>query len=265
MRPSVHVTMTPMDGFVDLHTHVLHGLDDGAKTRDDSLEMLRIAEANGTTDLVATPHANSRFTFDPALIDRRIAELAPHTGVRLHRGCDFHLHVSNIEDALANPGKYTIDHGPYLLVELPATVVPSGTDRILMQLLDAGMLPIVTHPERNGHLQRHTGDLVRWIGLGCAVQVTAASLTGLFGRAARASAHALVKAGLAHFVASDAHDAEVRTPSLREAYACLIDLFEEDRVRALFVENPRAVLEGDELDVDAPPPAARKRRWYQFW
>jgi len=254
-----------MSGFVDLHSHVLYGLDDGAKTRDESLALLRIAHANGTTDIVATPHANSRFAFTPAIISERIAELAPQTPVTIHRGCDFHLHLSNIQDAVAHPRKYTIDAGAYLLVELSEAAVFSGTERILSTLIEAGMVPIITHPERHRQLQSQPEMLAPWIELGCFVQVTAGSVTGLFGKSAARCAHWLVESGMAHFVSSDAHGSETRTPDLREAYGELVKLFDEARIRPLFVDNPRAVIEGEELEVEAPPPVITKRKWYQFW
>jgi protein-tyrosine phosphatase len=254
-----------MSGFVDLHSHILYGLDDGAKTRDESLAMLRLAHANGTTDIVATPHANSRFAFTPAIISERIAELAPQTPVSIHRGCDFHLHLSNIQDAVANPRKYTIDGGAYLLVELPEAAVFSGTERILSTLIEAGMVPVITHPERHGQLQSQPEMLVPWIEIGCFVQVTAGSLTGLFGKSAARCAHWLVESKMAHFVSSDAHGFETRTPDLRGAYEQLVKLWGDERIRPLFVDNPRAVIDGAELQIDPPPPLWRKRKWYQFW
>jgi protein-tyrosine phosphatase len=254
-----------MSGFVDLHSHVLYGLDDGAKTRDESLAMLRLAHASGTTDIVATPHANSRFAFTPSFISERIADLAPETPITIHRGCDFHLHLSNIQDALAHPQKYTIDGGPYLLVELSEAAVFSGTERILSTLIEAGMVPVITHPERHRQLQSQPEMLAPWIELGCFVQVTAASLTGLFGKSAARCAHWLVESGVAHFVSSDAHDSEARTPDLREAYGELLERWDEERIRPLFVDNPRTVIEGGKLEAEAPPPVIRKRKWYQFW
>ena len=253
-----------MTGFVDLHSHILYGLDDGAKTYDDSLAMLRLAHAGGTTDIVATPHANSRFAFTPAIISERIAELAPHSPLAIHRGCDFHLHLANIQDAVANPRKYTINGGAYLLVELPEAAVFSGTGRILATLIDAGMVPIVTHPERHRQLQSQPELMAPWIETGCLVQVTAASVTGLFGKSAARCAKWLVEAGMAHFISSDAHDSETRTPDLREAYDELVRLWGEDRIRPLFVDNPRTVIEGGELEAEVLP-VVRKRKWYRFW
>jgi len=199
------------------------------------------------------------------LIAERIAELSPASSVRIHTGCDFHLQFDNIQDALRNPEKYTINHKGYLLVEFPEVGVFHETETILGRLLDAGMVPIISHPERNLHLRKHPDDLARWVGNGCYVQVTAASFTGLFGKAPRNSAHDLLKRGLTHFIASDAHDTKYRTTSLSEAYTSLVDEFGEDDVRPLFVENPRAVIEGGSIDFEFPAFRPKARKWYQFW
>jgi protein-tyrosine phosphatase len=251
--------------FVDIHSHVLYGLDDGAKTLDESLEMLRLAAATGTTDLVATPHANSRYAFNPAMIDARIAELGPRTEVRIHRGCDFHLQANNIEDAIAHPDKYTINHLNYLLVEFSELGIFSGTDEILSDLVGAGMAPIITHPERNVRLHQRLDDIARWVGLGCYVQVTAGSCLGTFGKRSQGYVDELMERGLIHFVASDAHDCRRRSPSLREAYEAMRSAWGDAHVRPLFVDNPKAVLTGKIVDPEASAPPVRTGRWYQFW
>jgi protein-tyrosine phosphatase len=252
-------------GYVDIHSHVLYGLDDGAKTCEQSVEMLEIAARSGTTDIVATPHASGQYVFDPEMIEQRIAELSEKATVRIYPGCDFHLQFDNIEDALADPEKYTINHKGYLLVEFPHLSIFSETDAILMRLLEAGIVPIITHPERNAQLQRQVDDLARWVDFGCYVQVTASSYVGSFGRAAQACAHDLMRRGLTHFVASDAHDCRLRRPSLREAYAWLAERWDEESIRPLFEDNPRAVLTGDAIDFEFPRGAVKSRKWYRFW
>lgn len=252
-------------GFVDIHSHVLYGLDDGAKTREESLELLDIAARSGTTDLVATPHANSRYPFRPDLIAALVEELGGASPVHLYPGCDFHLQFDNIEDASANPDKYTINHRSYLLVEFPEMSVFPETEAILGRLVDAGMIPIISHPERNLHLRERYDDLGQWIGDGCYVQVTAASFTGLFGRAAKSSAHELLARGLVHFVASDAHDPRHRTTRLDAAYAALVERWDEDLIAPLFIDNPRAVVLGEAIDFEFPPSAPKARKWYQFF
>jgi protein-tyrosine phosphatase len=251
--------------FVDIHSHVLYGLDDGAKTAEDSVDMLRLAASDGTTDIVATPHANGQYAFDPQLIEQRIAELSGRAPIRIHRGCDFHLQFDNIQDALAHPDKYTVNHRGYLLVEFPDLAIFANTERILSQLLDGGMMPIITHPERNDKLQRRVDDVAKWVEMGCYVQVTAGSCTGTFGKDAKAAADALFKRGLVHFVASDAHDTKGRPPTLSASYASLANRWGEDAIQPLFVDHPRAVLIGEQIELDFEPAPVRRRKWYHFW
>lgn len=252
-------------GYVDIHSHIVYGVDDGAKTIEDSLEMLDIARQSGTTDIVASPHASGRYLFDPRIVERRVAELARLVPIHIYPGCDFHLQLDNIEDAVANPEKYTINHKSYLLVEFSNLGTLHGATGVLDRLLGAGMVPIITHPERHALLQRRIEDLTDWVARGCTVQTTAASHTGLFGKRAQASAQELLRKGLTHFIASDAHDCKVRHPSLREAYGQLADEWGEDAVRPLFVENPRAVLTGEPLEYEFAPAIAKTRKWYRFW
>jgi protein-tyrosine phosphatase len=252
-------------GYVDIHSHVLYGLDDGAKTLEQSVQMLQMAASHGTTDVVATPHANARYEFNPDVIEQRIAEIQGQVDIRLHRGCDLHLQIDMIEDALAHPRKYTINHKNYLLIEFPDLAIFPSTDEILLQLLEAGIVPIVTHPERNPQLQQRLEDIARWVELGCYVQVTAASCTGTFGNRARTCAEGLIGRGMVHFIASDAHDCAHRSPDLSGAYASLSALWGEEVIRPLFVDNPRAVLTGATVDFEMPAHAVRRRKWYRFW
>jgi protein-tyrosine phosphatase len=252
-------------GFADIHSHVLYGMDDGAKTRKDSIKMLELAAASGTTDIVATPHANSRYRYDPAVIDSQIADLnASVDGIRVHRGCDFHLQMDNIQDAIANPHKYSINGRGYLMVEFPDILLYRDVDSILNHLMEAGLIPVITHPERNSFLHTRADDLARWVTNGCYLQVTAGSMTGTFGKTAQRFAQELVRRGIVAIIASDAHDCVHRPPSLSAAYEAMTAEYGEHVVRPLFVDNPHAVIAGDTLDVDVRP-VKPQRSWYQFW
>jgi protein-tyrosine phosphatase len=251
---------------IDIHTHVLAGLDDGARSMEDSVEMIRIAAETGTTDLVASPHANLDFSFDPGLVEQRIAELEKAAGsLRIHCGCDFHLYFDNIQDALAHPSKYTINHKRYLLVEFPDILIAKSTPEVFAQLLAHGMTPVITHPERNYLLHRRMEEMESWIESGCLVQVTAQSLLGRFGGEARDVAQRLMKRGLVHFIASDAHDTEDRPPRLDLAYNYVASRYGRERAELLFVTNPRAVIDGQPLPEQPPPEPETGRKWYKFW
>ncbi|HOL70193.1 MAG TPA: hypothetical protein PKW45_02010 [Bryobacteraceae bacterium] len=256
-----------MPTMIDIHSHVLPGLDDGSPDLKESLRMLEIAAAAGTTDLVATPHANLQYGFDPSIVTRKLAELqasAPPT-IRLHYGCDLHLTPDNVRDALANPERYTINHRRYLLVEFPDILIPKTTAGIFSSMLEAGIVPVITHPERNFLLHSRLDELAGWVAQGCLVQVTAQSFLGRFGSEARAVCKELMKRGLVHIVASDAHDSKDRPPRLDLARRHVAKKYGEAAAERLFVSNPRAVLEGEPLPEPGRPWPERRRTWLKLW
>jgi protein-tyrosine phosphatase len=250
---------------VDIHSHILPGLDDGAKTLEDSVAMLKMAAESGTTDIVATPHANSEFTFDPDLITAKIAEVQAAAGPvpRIHRGCDFHLTLENIQDALTNPAKYAINHLAYLLVEFSDLLIPRTTQEIFDRMQAVGLTPIITHPERNGLLHSRLDQLQSWVEHGALVQVTAGSLLGGFGRTAKSVANELMNRNLVHFIASDAHDLKYRTTVLCDAYQHVEKVWGASLAQALFVAAPRAVIAGDAIEL-AEPELPPRRKWFRF-
>jgi protein-tyrosine phosphatase len=250
---------------IDIHSHILWGIDDGPDTVDDSLAMLQVAAEAGTTDIVATPHASSSYKFDPEIVHSRIDELRDrHQGPpRVHFGCDFHLSAPNVEDALLNPAKYTIDAGRFLLVELPEMFSQDSIGRALELLLREEMIPVITHPERNPVLQRSPEIMDEWINQGCFIQLTAQSFLGRFGQVAKRSALACLRTGRAHFVASDAHDVRDRPPRLDIVSDLLRKEVGELLAQRLLIDHPRAAIENREdcIDVSSRP----KTHTWQFW
>jgi protein-tyrosine phosphatase len=250
---------------IDIHSHVLWGLDDGAGTQEESAAMLEMAFAFGTTDLVVTPHANSEYPFDWELVGEKIANLAKLENIpRLHRGCDFHMSFENIQDALRAPSKYTINGLNYLLVEFADSFIPPATEEIFRQFMALGIVPIVTHPERNPILSRSMVRLEKWASMGCLIQVTAQSLTDRFGKSAQDAAWGLLRKGLVHAIASDAHDTVHRPPRLNQAHELLTEQLGEDVANLLLVENPSAVITGGKVWQQAPASAPRKKKWFFF-
>jgi protein-tyrosine phosphatase len=241
-------------------------VDDGSKSLEESLEMLRVAAASGATDIVATPHANYEFAFEPEVVARKVEELRQAAGdlIRIHSGCDFHLSFDNIRDALEFPTKYSINHKNYLLVEFSGLLVPDSTDDVFHQMLDAGIIPIITHPERNAILQRRIEKIEDWVRFGCLVQVTGHSFLGRFGKQAKAFADLLLRRDLIHIVASDAHDVKYRPPSLKEAFEYVSKQRGSECAGMLFASNPGATLTGVPIQRQEFEPAPAKK-WYQFW
>jgi protein-tyrosine phosphatase len=255
---------------VDLHCHILPGLDDGAKTLDDALAMAEDAIADGITHVVGTPHASSDHAFDYARVRAAREELNERVGDRLTlaTGCDFHLNLENLTAIRGDPRPYCINQRDYLLVEFNEFSIPPAMDQMLHELQLAGLRPVITHPERNAILRTHPERLHAWISQGSFVQVTAGSLNGVFGPVAQELAWVWLAKGWVHFVASDAHNTGRRPLKLKFAFDEIAGQLGVERARALTIENPRAAFEGQPLpyvpDVSIEHQAPKRKRFFFF-
>jgi protein-tyrosine phosphatase len=234
---------------VDIHCHILPGLDDGSDSVETSLKMAEMAIADGVTHVIATPHANDEYEFVPKFVHARRNEIQSILRDRLTiaTGCDFHLSYENIATLRADPKRFTLNQTDYLLVEFADFAIPASLDQTLHQLRLLGLYPIITHPERNPLIRSQWDRLWGWMRQGCYVQVTAQSVTGGFGRRAQEAAELLLDANAVHFVASDAHNLTTRPLRLKPVYDALAEHEGENVARALLEENPRAALEGRAL------------------
>ena len=255
---------------VDLHSHILPGLDDGAKTIEDSLAMAEDAIADGITHVVGTPHASSNYAFDFVKVREARDALSEKLSGRitLATGCDFHLNPENLAALRAEAAPFCINQKDYLLVEFNEFSIPPSMDQTLHELHLAGLRPVITHPERNGILRAQPERLLRWVSLGCYAQITAGSLTGVFGSGAQEDAWTWMGRGLVHFVASDAHNTARRPLKLRFAYDAVAEHFGEETARALLMENPLAAFEGRPLpyvpEISTDAPRAKRKRFIFF-
>jgi protein-tyrosine phosphatase len=255
---------------IDLHCHPLSGVDDGAETFEVSAAMCRMAAADGITHLVATPHCNYRFTFDAAANQVKLAELQAAVGdaPKLLLGCDFHLSYENIRQLIEQRGQYTINGTDYVLVEFGAQFVAELFDRVFYEMQCSGLIPILTHPERNPVIQRRPDLLYRWVRRGVLVQVTAKSYTGGFGRRPQELTEQWLEQHLVHFFASDAHDLKYRPPVLSECFRKVAETKGQATAESLLQRNPEAVIQGQPLTPGPEPlpspPVKRKRSWLSF-
>ncbi len=251
---------------VDIHCHILPALDDGARNEAVSIEMARMAVEDGITHVVAAPHSNYRYKFDPEVNQQKRDELQKMIGASpaILLGCDFHLSYENLEDLRVNPGRYTINGLQYLLVEFADSGVPPSIDRVFFDLVSRKLIPIITHPERNPLLSRDLHQLQKWIGAGCFVQVTAGSFLGRFGKHAQKFAMSLLRHNMVHFIASDAHDTVSRPLQLSEARRPIAAEQGEETGHAVSEVNPRAAIEGCALPWQPELLPIQERKWFSL-
>jgi protein-tyrosine phosphatase len=244
---------------IDIHSHILPGLDDGAENWEEALAMARLAVADGIRTMVATPHLYPHRMVDRdglndkhAILDKVevLKKELSDAGIPLDivPGCDVPLCQEALrlldEDLLLTIN----DNKRYLLLELPDTAFPPATEDICYQLLSKGITPIITHPERHLIIYEMPEKLERLLHLGCLAQLTASSLLGGFGRKVAKFARQLAKQGYIQVVATDSHGPKRRPPVLGKAVAELARLVGPDEARAMVTTIPEMILRGDPVD-----------------
>jgi protein-tyrosine phosphatase len=246
--------------FVDIHCHLLPGLDDGAPSLDDALVMAEMAVADGIGTIIATPHqldthwrtsgetirqAAARFQQD---LDRRKLPL------RVLPGGDVRVEPELMRKIRTGEVLTLADRRRHVLLELPhAVYVP--LDRLLDELGSAGVVVVLSHPERNRGILAQPGVLRPLVERGCLLQLTAGSLTGEFGSHVQRFAESLVQQGLVHFLATDAHGTKARPPVMRPAFERVADLAGRETALDLCCRHPAAVAAGGSVPQGHRPPA----------
>jgi protein-tyrosine phosphatase len=239
----------PVAALIDLHSHILPGLDDGARTIDESRDMARIASREGVTMITATPHVRDDFPTTAEQMERAVDELnkdfaQEQIDVAVLHGGEIDLEWLNTMAEEEIERFSLAQTGRYLLVEVPLIGWPLYLDSRVFELRSANITPLLAHPERNREVQRNPAILDAATRAGALVQVTAASLDGRLGRRVKQACEHLLEFELVHVLATDAHAPAIRAAGLSEAVAALRD---EGLARYLTQEVPAAIIAGESI------------------
>lgn len=233
---------------IDIHAHILPGVDDGPKGWDDALAIVRMAAKDGIEHIVSTshmlpdgPYANKRSDLLPLIEALQQKVTAEALSITIHAGGEVYLTPDTALRLKAGEVLSYCDAGKYMLVELPSSEIPSYTEQALFELQLQGVTPIIAHPERNLGVMREPQRLFDIVERGVLTQVTASSLDA---KPFRETAELLIRHRATHFIATDTHGVRRRRPILSEHRERLIDLVGEEGTARLLRENARAVIDG---------------------
>ena len=233
---------------IDLHSHLLPGIDDGAADLAVALEMARASVADGVLVQACTPHIlpglyhNSGPQIRSAIADLQRVLDEEGIALRLVAGADVHM-VPDLVAGLKEGRRLSLGDSRYVLVEPPHHVAPRGLERFFFDIVVAGFVPILTHPERLSWIEAQYPTIQRLVQAGTWMQITAGSLTGAFGRSAQYWAHKMLDDGCVHILATDAHDVKRRPPNLSEGRELAAKRVGKQRADHLVLTRPLGVLE----------------------
>lgn len=252
---------------IDIHCHILPGIDDGAKTINDSLLMAKEAAQQGIHTIIATPHLNQQYDNRKPLILQKVEILnkaikEADIDVTILPGQEPRIYGELLDD-YENGEIQTLNGTNYVFIEFPSGHVPRYTEQLLFDIQLKGLIPVIVHPERNSELIERPDKLYQFVEKGALTQVTASSLCGYFGKKIKSFSIQLIDANLAHFIASDAHNVTNRTFKMDEAFDLINSEFGMDYIY-LFKENAELLISGKNVMKEIPMPIKKKKRFIFF-
>lgn len=256
---------------IDLHSHILPGLDDGAQTMDEALKMASIAEEDGIEKIVATPHLfrNDFTPQDLGIIEEKRREFVKalekdNVQIKILVGAEVHISHNLIDEIRKNRTYLVIDRSSYMFVEFPSEHVFSGVKNLFFELMSEGIRPIIAHPERNSVFRRNPAVLYELVQMGAFCQVNSGSITGIYSVKSQEAANHFLDLGLVHFIASDCHNSSSIPPKLSEAVEKAAEIIGEKNASALVIDNPQAVLDNKDIAYFPNPvnPQEQKRSFH---
>ncbi len=254
---------------IDLHTHLLPDWDDGPADLAEAERMIEVARQDGITKIGLTPHVFrlTKHSNDGRGLKTRVREFIKQTrspDLAIYSGAEVYVHPEMI--AHIKEFDLTVNRSSYVFIEFPASQVPSGTTGLVYQMMLAGLIPIISHPERNAAFMRSPEILFELVGQGALAQVSAQSLMGGFGQTVQKTAESFLRHGLVHLMASDAHNADTRPPRLSAAVEMAAKVVGAAKAEALVTTVPAAILDNDQVPDLAEPlcPERKNKPFFLF-
>ena len=237
---------------IDLHCHILPGIDDGAETMEASIAMAEKAISQGISHILCTPHHNNGKYSNPksdviSLVSSVQSELDQRNlPLTLLEGQEVRITGDLIEDIRNDEILFTDLDDTYILIEFPTMEVPNYTEQVFFELKSLGKTPVIVHPERNPFFRKNPNHLIPFLEMGCLAQLTAPSYIGVFGKDIQKTAKTMVEHNLVQMVASDAHGVKKRTFYMKETYEQIAKEFGQNKVTAL-QQVTKDLVNGDQV------------------
>lgn len=249
---------------IDLHCHILPGVDDGAKDMEDSMKMARTAVEEGITHILATPHyKNGHWDNEKRDILPLVEEVQDELDARgipltIFPGQEVRINGELMEDIELDRIQFIDENNQYVLIEFPTPSIPAYTESLFFEMQRSGVIPVIVHPERNHAVLKDPNILLPFIEKGALAQLTAASYTGGFGKEIQQVSTKLIEADLVHFIASDAHNVKSRSFHMRAAFDKLEKEYGSDKVEA-YHQITKDLVNGEVIVAPTPSEVKRKK------
>ena len=251
---------------IDIHNHILINVDDGPKSREEMLNLLKQAKSEGVTEIIATPHhLSSAYDNDKQQVLSKVEELlsmneVQEIGIKLYPGQEIRI-TDQILPGLEDGSILSLNNSKYLLIELPSGGVPHYTERLFYELLSKGYVPIIAHPERNKGISQDLDKLYQLVKAGALSQLTTSSLLGENGKKIQKLSIQMLENNLTHFIASDAHHSEIRPFKMNSLFKDKkLNKFEKDLES--FLKNAESVVNNTDIAKKQPTQNYKNKKFF---
>ena len=251
---------------IDIHNHILINVDDGPKSREEMLNLLKQAKSEGVTEIIATPHhLSSAYDNDKQQVLSKVEELlsmnkVQEIGIKMYPGQEIRI-TDQILPGLEDGSILSLNNSKYLLIELPSGGVPHYTERLFYELLSKGYVPIIAHPERNKGISQDLDKLYQLVKAGALSQLTTSSLLGENGKKIQKLSIQMLENNLTHFIASDAHHSEIRPFKMNSLFKDKkLNKFEKDLES--FLKNAESVVNNTDIAKKQPTQNYKNKKFF---